>query len=293
MEDVRAMLLVNASHPDTALTVFEQEWDHIRNALAEGDFNQLEKQLTETSRKFRHVELKRPVEEVPVVALTGEIFVRRDGLSRQHITEHLAKQGFATVCAPIAEWVRYTDYCAENGLSDHDFKGMERLRLFVRQKFMVKYEKRIKEIVNQSGLIHAEIINIPAVIAQSAPYISHDLAGEAVLTIGSSLAEVATAACGVIAIGPFGCMPNRLSESILNEVMTRTGKLAASPGDDDLKTILADLDDLPFLAIESDGSPFPQLINAKLETFCLQAQRLHERMRAVRQGKTTEGNMTY
>jgi len=64
--------------------------------------------------------------------------------------------------------------------------------------------------------------------------------------------------------------------------MTRSGKLAASPGDDDLKTILSDLDDLPFLAIESDGSPFPQLINAKLETFCLQARRLHERMQTVR-----------
>jgi hypothetical protein len=36
--------------------------------------------------------------------------------------------------------------------------------------------------------------------------------------------------------------------------------------------------DLPFLAIESDGSPFPQLIHAKLEAFCLQARRLHEQM---------------
>jgi hypothetical protein len=35
---------------------------------------------------------------------------------------------------------------------------------------------------------------------------------------------------------------------------------------------------LPFLAIESDGSPFPQLINAKLESFCLRAERLHHRI---------------
>jgi hypothetical protein len=38
------------------------------------------------------------------------------------------------------------------------------------------------------------------------------------------------------------------------------------------------VEDLPFLAIESDGSPFPQLISAKLESFCLRAQRLHKRM---------------
>jgi len=282
MEDIRAMLLANARQPDAAMALFEQEWDHIRDALAEGDFKRLEKQLDETARRFRKVALKRPVEEVPIVTITGEIFVRRDSLSRQHITENLAEQGFATVCAPIAEWVRYTDYCAQKGLSDHDLKGMERFRFLVRQKFMVRYEKRIKNLMNRSGLIHAEPIDISAVVDLAAPYISHDLAGEAILTIGSSLAEVATVACGVIAIGPFGCMPNRLSESILNEVMTRSGKLAASPGDDDLKTILADLDDLPFLAIESDGSPFPQLTNAKLETFFLQARRLHERMQTVR-----------
>jgi predicted nucleotide-binding protein (sugar kinase/HSP70/actin superfamily) len=84
--------------------------------------------------------------------------------------------------------------------------------------------------------------------------------------------------CGVIAIGPFGCMPNRLSEALLSEAMTRTDKLATEPQNQQLKTILADVEDLPFLAIESDGSPFPQLIDAKLETFCLRAERLHKRL---------------
>jgi hypothetical protein len=60
--------------------------------------------------------------------------------------------------------------------------------------------------------------------------------------------------------------------------MTRRGKLATEPENHKLKTVLADIEDLPFLAIESDGSPFPQLIDAKLETFCLRAERLHKRL---------------
>ena len=282
MEDTRSMLLANARQPDAAMALFEQEWGHIRSALADGDFKRLETQLDESILRLKQVALKRPVEEVPIVALTGEIFVRRDGLSRQHITEHLAEQGFATTCAPIAEWVRYTDYCAQGGYSDHTLKGLELLRFLIRQNFMVRYEKRIKKTMNKSNLVHSEPIDIPAVINSAQPYISPDLAGEAILTIGSSLAEIATHACGVISIGPFGCMPNRISESILNEVMTRTGKLSTNPGDENLQTVLTDLDNLPFLAIESDGSPFPQLINAKLETFCIQARRLHERMLTVR-----------
>jgi hypothetical protein len=74
-------------------------------------------------------------------------------------------------------------------------------------------------------------------------------------------------------------MPNRLSESILTDAMTRENKLKCSPMEIKLEKILSEIDDLPFLAIESDGSPFPQVIQAKLEAFCQSARRLHERMR--------------
>jgi hypothetical protein len=60
--------------------------------------------------------------------------------------------------------------------------------------------------------------------------------------------------------------------------MTRAGKMATDPQNQKLKAVLADFENLPFLAIESDGSPFPQIIDAKLETFCLRAERLHNRL---------------
>jgi predicted nucleotide-binding protein (sugar kinase/HSP70/actin superfamily) len=85
----------------------------------------------------------------------------------------------------------------------------------------------------------------------------------------------------VIAIGPFGCMPNRISEALLSDAMTARGKLAADPSAPHLRTILTEIDNLPFLAIESDGSPFPQVITAKLESFMLRAERLHTRMQAA------------
>ncbi len=63
------------------------------------------------------------------------------------------------------------------------------------------------------------------------------------------------------------------------ETMTRKVKICNNNGSrPKLEKILEDMDDLPFLAIETDGSPFPQLINAKLEAFCQRAQRLHQKM---------------
>jgi len=39
---------------------------------------------------------------------------------------------------------------------------------------------------------------------------------------------------------------------------------------------------LPFLAVESDGTPFPQIIQAKLEVFLLQAARIHTLLQSTK-----------
>ena len=92
--------------------------------------------------------------------------------------------------------------------------------------------------------------------------------------MGLGLREILSTACGVISIGPFGCMPSRVAESILSREMNIEGLGRLNSHE---KALPEDgrLGDLPFLAIESDGQVFPQIIQAKLETFCLQAERVH------------------
>jgi predicted nucleotide-binding protein (sugar kinase/HSP70/actin superfamily) len=279
MEDIRSMILANAVDPQNALEIFAAEWQPILTALETGGFSALEQQLMRTARHLRQIPMKQPPETVPTITLSGEIFVRRDALSRQYITERLAEKGFATSCSPVAEWVLYCNYMVNQGLQCAESMTMkEKIKFKLRSKFQVRYEKRIKSILSRSGLVHAEPLDIDTFINNASTYISKNLPGEAILTIGGSLTEIVSHSCGVIAIGPFGCMPNRLSEAILNETMTSKEKLATEPQNHQLKAVLADIDDLPFLAIESDGSPFPQLIDAKLETFCLRAERLHNHL---------------
>jgi predicted CoA-substrate-specific enzyme activase len=283
LEDMRAMLLANAMDPQAALALFWQKYNDLLAATRAGQFEILVQALEETATALKKVPLKRPIEQVPVISLMGEIFVRRDGLSRQYLTEQLAAKGFATVCAPVAEWIHYTDYLLNNGLSHQKAPGWrKKIGTRIKQLFMRKDERRIRRILASSGLIHAATAPITEVIETAKPYISPHLGGEAILTVGSAIKEIAALSCGVIAIGPFGCMPNRLAESILNEAMRREHKLASDPHNPRLRSVLTEVEDLPFLAIESDGSPFPQLIHAKLEAFCLRAERMHVRMMAER-----------
>jgi predicted nucleotide-binding protein (sugar kinase/HSP70/actin superfamily) len=279
IEDIRAMLLAAARDPEDALAVLETEWRKIITALEQGDFKILEAQLAVAARHLRAIALKCAPEDVPRVTLTGEIYVRRDAFSRQYLTEKLADRGFAAMCSPVGEWVRYTDYLLLKDLSPTPISRTAKLGVMLKKHYMDRYEKRIKELLAGSGLIRAHVTDVREIIEHGRPYLSLELCGEAILTIGASLNEIAEHSCGVIAIGPFGCMPNRVSESILNETMTSRTKLSVGRPDASLNRLLDGISDLPFLAIESDGSPFPQTINAKLESFCLRARRLHERMR--------------
>jgi hypothetical protein len=172
--------------------------------------------------------------------------------------------------------VSYCNYLIARGENNDTLGVAQKFRLKIRSIIQRHDEKRIKSILSRSCLVHAEVLDVANIIENASPYISPALPGEAILTIGGSLNEVVTHSCGVIAIGPFGCMPNRISEAILGEIMTANRKLATDPTNRKLREFLANVDDLPFLAIESDGSPFPQLISAKLETFLLRAGRFHQ-----------------
>jgi predicted CoA-substrate-specific enzyme activase len=278
MEDIRAMLLAAAVDTESAMSVFNAEWEHLLAAMKKADFTVLTRALAACAERLRSLPLKRPAAAVPTISLTGEIFVRRDSLSRQYLTERLAEKGFASVCAPVAEWVHYCNYLVDHGFNQDPMTAMQKFKLKLRNFFQGRYEKQIKSILARSGLVRPETLNIAAVIEHARPHISPDLTGEAVLTVGGSLSEIISHSCGVIAIGPFGCMPNRLSEAILSETMTASEKLASDPANPALRAVLTGIDDLPFLAIETDGSAFPQLITAKLEAFMLRAERLHQRM---------------
>lgn len=279
-EDLRSVILAGAVNPEKAMDAFEMEWENIVNVMEEGTVKDLEDTLRKAASSISAIPLKYPVEKIPKILLTGEIYVRRDGLSRQYITERLAKEGFAVICSPVAEWVKYSDWTLDIDGFWAKMSFSEKMRFYIRKWMMGRVEKSIYSIFSDSGLFFHKLPRIRNVVKYGERYISPRLSGEAILTVGSSMKEIAESVCGVIAIGPFGCMPNRLAESILTITMNskEKHKLTAQNGFPSHK--FGTDESFPFLAVESDGSPFPQLLEAKLEAFCMRAARLHEKMHA-------------
>lgn len=279
-EEMYSLLLTNAVDRESSMEIFERAWKMVINVFETlTTFKKMMEDLNRAAEILKGIEVKRPAKETPIILLTGEIYVRHDDISRQFLTEELAKKGFAVKVSTLAEWVYYTEWCVKNRVSTGYYSRRDRLFLFLRTLYMKRHEKKIREIFSKSGLCLNKLEDVDHIINHTKHLISPQLVGEAILTTGAAINEVLDHYCGAIAIGPFGCMPNRLSEAILTGEMNMKGKIRAGTENHKIRYLSQRINELPFLAIESDGSRFPQIITAKLEAFLLQAGRVHKEMK--------------
>ncbi|MBI9093029.1 MAG: activase [Desulfobacterium sp.] len=118
MEDIRSMVLVNAVDRERGLETFQGIWKDLLGLFETGSSRKLKQGLGHGAACLAMIPLKTTIAQVPGITLTGEIFVRRDPLSRRHLTEVLADKGITTVCSPVSEWVNYCNYMVDQGWGD-------------------------------------------------------------------------------------------------------------------------------------------------------------------------------
>ncbi len=286
LDEMYSAILVLAEDRQSALEQFKHSVQKIEHALETLPWKGLKQVLSQEARAMARIPRKAELEHSPRVALVGEIFVRRDDLSRGGLVEKLADKGIIVKAAPVHEWMYYTDYIVKKQLVDTSTL-LSRLVVTIKGYFKSHYEKSIKQRLAQSGLYEHHQINIDRLVDNVKDLISPRLTGEAILTLGTALTEVAEEVAGIISIGPFGCMPGRIAESLIKENIN-VKKLEISHDQEMVQAVLAHYPQLPYMAIEVDGNVFTQGTESRLETFVLQVKRVHQRMdeiRASRAGK--------
>jgi len=279
-DEMWSTILAGAMDRESGLKILNQEAEKI-GAVIHKRWPKIARRLTKSAEQLSRIKLKKPYEEIPKISLIGEIYVRHDPISLQNIIEKLADHGFAVRTAPVAEWIRYVDWLVKEGI-----EGKANLGFHIAERIKNYFDGRIRKKLAVSGLFFYEGkgLDVEPVIDAGKKFISPHFTCESILTVGSALHDILNPCCGVISIGPFGCMPSRVAEAVLNEKFTTTEKRGqlknghATPW----MPILAKEQKLPFVAIETDGNPFPQLIEARMEAFRLQAERLNEQILACR-----------
>lgn len=275
LNDIYSALLTLAHNRQQALAQFNESKQKIFKGLAGKSWSDIKEILSHEADKLNNIPLVKPYEEAPKAALTGEIYVRSDEFSRQHLVKRLAEKGIITRVSPANEWLYYIDYLLQNSLMDPEPSLKMKLKNKIEGAIKKKFEKDVKNIMSRSGLCESTLTDVSRVINVAEDLISPELTGEAILTVGATIDEIIDEVDGVIAIGPFGCMPNRVAESIISETLEEQKEKLAETNSRAEK-ILEKFSSLPFLAIETDGNVFPQVIEARLEAFCLQVKRLSD-----------------
>ncbi|MBW2465967.1 MAG: activase, partial [Deltaproteobacteria bacterium] len=275
-DEMWSTILAAAEDKEESLALLEREYQRILEVIDRG-WPTVAARLSASAKVLEGVRLKLPYHEIPKISLLGEIYVRHDPISLQRLIERMAERGFAVRTASNGEWFKYVDWLRETGI-----EGERDLGFIIRKTVKRYLDHGIRKRLQKSGLffVDGHDASVEPVIEAGSRFISPDFSCETILTVGAALHEILHPACGVISIGPFGCMPSRVAEAVLNEKFTTSVKreLVKNNGDARLAHILDRESKFPFMAIETDGNQFPQLIEARLEAFCLQAQRINEMM---------------
>lgn len=275
MDDIRNVILALACDKESALKIFDKAWMSLIT-LAENSFKGAKNVLAHVALQLRKIKLKTPLAQAKKVIMSGEIYVRRDNFSTDEIVDRLAKKGIVVLRSPILEWVHYIDYITK---TQSETKGswIDNFEFFLRSFVTNTIENKYKKILAASGLYEFEKIDVERIVAYGSKFVPEEFTGETILVIGSFFKDIIKHVHGVISVGPFACLPTRIVESILTPESKAVGnqRINFLPNAESLRKF----NTLPFISIECDGNPFPQIIESRIEAFCLQVERVYKTMK--------------
>ncbi len=285
LDDIRSGIMAHAEDPVRGIEIFKEEFKRLTKAEEERP-KDIYKDLKVFARNIKKkVPAGKNIKDAKYIALVGEIYVRRDHFSHKYLNKRFAEKGFILKDAYITEWLFYVDYLLSLKLLEPDTSFRKKYERFIRQLFMRRAEYKIKKILAHTGYYEYSRTDIKKLLDHSKHIIPVECKGEPGLTLGVALAETIEKYCGVVNLGPFGCMPTRFSESVTVPEMTIENKISAKKLNDpsyDLPLSFNRKMNIPFLTIETDGNVYPQATEAKIETFLMQAEKTSRLMEELK-----------
>jgi len=207
-------------------------------------------------------------ERLPVVGVVGEIFLRHNRYSNNHLIEKLEKLGLEVWLATFCEWPMYTslDYRRDSFLA-RDFKGC------LQSILQVIMQKRHEHNITKSFQRHIDLREdypVGEMMKLAFEYLPIDFKGEAILSVGKAIEMTLEGASGIVNAMPFNCMPGTVVSSLS-------------------KKVSEDLGGIPWLNISYEGLR-DSGEDTRLEAFADQV-RAYNRISSVRKRAVTGNNI--
>jgi predicted nucleotide-binding protein (sugar kinase/HSP70/actin superfamily) len=188
----------------------------------------------------------------PKVVVTGDFFLRFNPAFMDGVQERYTRQGIILVPVGLNELLLYAAYSGmasaasewrvppDSGsavalacLRFYRPEGRDYLAAWAEYHHLKFYDERYRRLLRRTGLLVGGTPDIARLFHEASEHISTTIGGEAIPTVGKGVAAREEGYDGIVAIGPFNCLPFRISEAILKPYSWKKG--------------------MPILTYESDG----------------------------------------
>ncbi|PKN68085.1 MAG: hypothetical protein CVU57_00205 [Deltaproteobacteria bacterium HGW-Deltaproteobacteria-15] len=178
---------------------------------------------------FKKIPVKK--QKRPLVAITGEIYVRSHDAANQGLELQIEELGGECYVAPVAEWIMYTTYMkkwqAVNSLKVKGLKyALKNIKVTIEDiKTWIKFsldayyqsaqEHRLFEPL-ADFIPHQKDTPVDTILDLAAEYglFKQELYGEAILTLGGMIDYAKRNFDAIVTSMPFGCMPGTNVDAI-------------------------------------------------------------------------------
>jgi len=172
--------------------------------------------------------------DCPKVVVTGDFFTRLDPSFMGGVHDLYAKKGIILIPVDLIELYLFGAY-AGMVTATHDWgvppnslralalacvkafrpEGRNYVINRVRYHQLMYYQERYRAMFKQTGLLVAGLNDMYRLFQHAARHISLSVFGEAIPTVGKAMVARDDGYEGIVVIGPFNCLPFRISEAIL------------------------------------------------------------------------------
>ena len=189
--------------------------------------------------------------DCPRVIVTGDFFTRFSPFFTEGIRDLYARQGVILKPVDLSDLFLYAAYDAFSRTADgwgmkpgyralakactrvFQPDGQQYLRSWIAYHKERKSDERYRELFRKTGLLVGGPKAMSTLFETASEHVSPTIFGEIIPTVGEGLEAESEGYDGIILIGPFNCLPFRVSEAILKPLSMRRG--------------------MPLLSYESDG----------------------------------------
>lgn len=222
-----------------------------RTIKSRGD---IEETLTWAKEIFAKVE-KDGEERKPIIGVVGEIYIRSNRFSNNHLVQKIEVLGGEAWVAGMAEWICYTTYMYKRqSLLERRYREYAKgwLTDWVQRRKEHRLEKRL-----EGSILECHEPKTEEVLKLASPYLHQSFGGEAILSIGKAIDYINQGLSGVVNTMPFTCMPGTVVTAIS-------------------KKLREDFGNFPFLNLAYEGQEDANEIT-RLEAFMHQAKDFKKR----------------